>query len=350
MNNLIERILKKVIWRNGKRGVSDMSLIAQAAIRVFVGVILTTMTSIASAQSYPNKVINLIVGYPPGGANDLLTWQVGPRLGEALGTPVVVENRAGANGILGAEVDSKAAPDGYTLIMGGLTLLVFNQLTYPKLSYNSLSDFAGITTVASSPIIFTVNPSVAANSLNEWAALAKSKRGILNFATTGTRESTRVILELFNLTAGVEFKYVPYEGAAQGLTGLIAGSLDGMAVDFPVLYPFVKDRKLRAVEITRENRNPLLPDLRTVAEQEFTGLTCGNWYALMAPARTPRQIVDRLHAATMKFIAEPEVKQQFITMGFESMTQASPEAFNSFMQSELARWGKVVKAAGIEAA
>ena len=159
-----------------------------------------------------------------------------------------------------------------------------------------------------------------------------------------------MILDLFNLTAGVEVKYVPYEGAAQGLTDMIAGSLDGMAVDFPVLYPFVKDRKLRAVEITRENRNPLLPDFRTAAEQEFTGLTCGHWYALMAPARTPRKIVDRLHTATMKFIAVPEVKQVFITMGVEPMTQPSPEAFNSFMQSELARWGKVVKAAGIEAA
>ena len=320
-----------------------------AILGACLGASLGAIAPIVSAQSYPNKLIRLVVGYPPGGANDILTRHVAPRLGDALSTPVVVENRAGANGIIGAEAVAKAAPDGYTLMMGGLTPLVLNQLTYPKLPYNAVSDFVGITTVASSPVIFSVHPSMAANSLGELVALAKAKRGNLNFATVGTGGSTRVVLELFNLTAGVEVKYVPYKGAAQGLTDLIAGSLDGMAIDFPVLYPFVKDRKLRALAISSENRHPLLPELRTAAEQGFPGLTCGNWYAMMAPAKTPRPIVDRLHAAATKFVAAPEMKQQLLAIGVEPMVQSSPEAFNGFMQSELARWGKVIKTAGIEA-
>ena len=307
------------------------------------------LSPFASAQEYPSKPIRLVVGYPPGGANDIQARQIAPRLAEVLGTPVVVDNKPGANAALGAEFVAKAAPDGYTLLAGGLTPLVLNLLTYKKLPYDPVKDFIGVSTVASTPILFAVRPGVAANSLAELVRLAKAKPGGLNFATTGTGGSTRVVLELLNQSAGVDIRYVPYKGAAPGITDLLGGMVDGMAVDFPVLYPFVKEGKLRGLAISSEARNPLLPELRTAAEQGMPELTCGNWSSLMVPAKTPRAIVERLHAAMNKVVRMPELRQQMLGIGFVPEASASPEAFSAFMQSEIARWGKVIKAAGVEA-
>ncbi len=319
------------------------------ATKVLAGMALGALAPLARAQEYPAKPIRLVVGYPPGGANDIIARLIAARMGESLGVSMIVENKAGANGVIGSDTVAKAAPDGYTLLAGGLTPLVLNRLTYPKLPYDAENAFVGISTVASSPVLFVVRNNLGVNSLTDLVKLAKSKPGQLNFATTGAGGSTRVIFELFKSSAGVDVRYVPYKGAGPGITDLIAGNVDAMAVDFPALYPFVKDGMVRAVAITSEVRNPLLPNVPTVTQQGLPGLTCGNWYAVMAPAKTPRAIVDKLNAALVKAVATPQMRQQLAASGVDPMTNASPEAFNTFMRSELDRWGKVVKAAKIEA-
>ena len=301
-----------------------------------------------SQQDYPSKPIRLVVGYPPGGANDITARQVAQRLGEVLKVSVVVDNRAGANGLIGSEMVAKSAPDGYTLLMGGLTPMVLNRLTYPKLPYAE-GDLTGISTVASSPIVYAVRPSLPVTNLQELVRLAKSKPDAVQFATVGSGGSTRVVLELLNQATGAGIKYIPYKGAAPGITDILAGNVDGMGVDLPALLPFIKDGKPRGIAITSESRNPLLPDLRTVAEQGVPEMTCGNWFAVVAPSRTPRPILQRLNAALQQVVAMPEFRQQTINGGAEPRASASVEAFASFQQAELGRWGKVIKAVGIEA-
>ena len=303
----------------------------------------------AASQEYPNKPIRLVVGYPPGGANDILARQIATPLSEVLGVPVLIDNRAGANGVIGAEAVAKSAPDGYTLLASGLTALVLNRLTYAKLPYNPLTDFVGISTIASSPMIIAVRPSLNVNTLTDLIRLAKARPGVLNFATVGTGGSTRIVLELLKMSAGVDIKYVPYKGAAPAITDIIGGTVDGMSVDFPALYPFVKDGRLRGLAITSEGRNPLLPELRTVGEQGLNDMTCGNWYALLAPARTPRPVVEKLHAALSRIVTIPGVRDAMIGSGVEPKITALPDGLTNFMQSELNRWGKVIKAAGIVA-
>jgi tripartite-type tricarboxylate transporter receptor subunit TctC len=318
-------------------------------VKALGGIAASTVAPFAFAQDYPSRPIRLVVGYPPGGANDIMARQLAPRLAEVLGTPVIVDNRGGANGVIGSDFVAKAAPDGYTLLAAGLTPMVLNRLTYPKLPYDAESAFVGIGTVASSPILFVAKPSLGVNSLADLVKMAKARPGTLNFATVGSGGSTRIVLELFKIAAGVDVKYVPYKGGAPAITDVLGGTMDGMALDFPALYPFVKDGKLRALAITSAARNPLLPDVRTAAEQGLPELTCGNWYSVMAPARTPKAIVDRLNAAIAKAVAIPEMRQQILAGGSEPMLSASPEAFNTFLQAELTRWGKVVKTAHIEA-
>lgn len=326
-----------------------MNVTRRSLSKGLAGLAVAAAAPFALAEEFPSKPIRLIVGYPPGGANDIMARQVSVRLAQVLGVSVVVENRAGANGVLGTEYVAKSAPDGYTLLMGGLTPIVLNRLTYQKLPYNPATDLVGISTVASSPVLFAVRNSLPVHSLTELVQLAKSKPGTLNFATVGSGGSTRVVLELLKLAAGVDIKYVPYKGAAPAITDILGGSVDGMGVDLPALYPFIKDGRLRPLGITSEKRHPLLPEVRTAAEQGLPELTCGNWYAVIAPARTPRAVVDKLHAAIAKIVAMPDMRQQMIAGGVEPMASASPAAFNKFEQSELARWAKVIKAAGIEA-
>ena len=301
------------------------------------------------AQDYPVKPVRLVIGFPPGGANDIIARQIAPRLSEYLNTNFVVENRPGANAILGTDHVAKAVPDGYTLGLAGLSPLVMTAFTYAKVPYDSVNDFAGITTVVMSPLLIVVHPALPARSLKELVALAKAQPNKIDFATAGAGGTTRMLIELMKLSAGIKIQAVAYKGAAPALTELLGGHVQGMVMDLPVLYPQVKNGRLRAVAVTSAKRSALLPDIATAQEQGMPALEAVNWYAIMAPAKTPRAIVERLHGAITRAALSPDLKDKFIAGGFEPMVSASPEAYTAFLKQELARWGKVARAADIRA-
>ena len=266
-------------------------------LRNLIGATSLLLTVAAFAQEYPAKPVRLVIGFPPGGANDIIARLIAPKLSESLGTNFIVENRPGANAIIGTDHVAKAAPDGYTIGLAGLSPLVMTTFTYAKIPYDSINDFAGITTVVMSPVLIVVHPALPARGLKELVALAKTQPGKLDFGTAGAGGTTRMLIELMNLTAGIKIQAVAYKGAAPALTDLLGGHVQGMAMDLPVLFPSVKSGKLRALAITPERRSPLLPEVATVAEQGFPALQSTNWYAIMAPAKTPRIIVEQIGRA-----------------------------------------------------
>jgi hypothetical protein len=293
--------------------------------------------------------VRLLVGYPPVGANDIVARLVAAKLSETLGGQVVVENKAGANGLIAGEAVAKAAPDGYTLMMAGLTPLVLNALTYPKIPYDPVADFTALSAVASGPVVVAVRPDFPVRNLQELAAAAKAQPGKIDFATVGTGGSTRVFFELLKASLGVDLRFVPYKGAAPAITDLLGGQVHGIAVDLAALHPFIKQGKLRGLAITSEARNALLPELRTVVEQGVPDMMAGNWYGVLGPARLPRPIVEKLHGALVKAVQSADFKAQLLNAGLDPMSSATPEAFAPFVRSELARWGRLVKAANVQA-
>jgi tripartite-type tricarboxylate transporter receptor subunit TctC len=307
---------------------------------------LVALSSVAAA--YPDKPMRLVVGYPPGGANDLVGRHVARKLSESLNSPVVVDNRPGANGIIGCELVAKSAPDGYTLLFAGMTPLVLNPLTFAKLPYKTLADFTGITAVASGPVVIAVHPGVQANTVQELIALARAAPGKINFATVGTGGFTRVNFELLKSTAKVDIRYVPYKGGAQAITEVLGGHIEAIALDLAPLMSFVKSGKLRGLGITSEKRNPELPTLATMIEQAMPEMTGGNWYAVLGPRNLPAPVVATLYSALTKGMNAPESREKLAAMGVEPMITASSEALARFITSEFSRWEPIVKSANIQ--
>jgi len=302
----------------------------------------------SGAAAYPDKPMRLVVGYPPGGANDLVGRHVARKLSEFLNSPVVVDNRPGANGIIGCELVAKSAPDGYTLLFAGMTPLVLNPLTFAKLPYKTLADFTGITAVASGPVVIAVHPGVQANTVQELIALARAAPGKINFATVGTGGFTRVNFELLKSTAKVDIRYVPYKGGAQAITEVLGGHVEAIALDLAPLMSFVKSGKLRGLGITSEKRNPELPALPTMIEQGMPEMTGGNWYAVLGPRNLPAPVVATLYSALTKGMNAPESREKLAAMGVEPMTSANPQALARFITSEFSRWEPIVKSANIQ--
>ena len=314
-----------------------------------IAIAMSLAAAMAYAQDYPAKPVRLVVGFPPGGSNDIVARHLAPKLGEVLGVQTIVENRPGANAIIGTEYVAKSPPDGYTLTLASVSPLVISPFTYAKIPYDTVRDFAGITTVAMTPEVIAVHPSVPAHSLKELIALAKAQPGKLDFSSSGNGGLPHLVIELFKTVAGVNVQHVAYKGAGPALTDTLGGQVHGIAVDFPVLYPHIKAGKLRGLVVASQRRNALLPDLPTSAEQGLPKLFAVNWFAIMAPAKTPRPIVDKLHAALLKSALSPELKERFVGIGVESMTVASPDAFAAFLKEELVRWGKLAKESGARA-
>ena len=301
-----------------------------------------------AAQNYPSKPIRLIVPNAAGGSTDLVARTTANKLSDSLGQPVVIENRAGSGGIIGAELVARSAPDGYTLLMGTIGNLVISPHLYPNLAYDPLRDFAPVAQVASAAYFLVVHPAVPARSVNELVALAKARPGQLAYASAGSGTGSHLATELFLSVARIDVTHVPYKGGTPGLTDLISGQVQLMFNGIPSSLPHIKSGRIRPLALTAAKRTAAAPGVPTMAESGYAGAESTSWTGLLAPAGTPRAIVERLNADLRKALQAPEVRTRLAADGADPVG-SSPEAFSAYIKVELAKWGKVVKASGAKA-
>jgi len=300
----------------------------------------------ACAPDYPRRPIRLIVPFPPGGGNDIVARAVAQELGKSLGQPLVVDNRAGAGGAIGAELAARSPADGYTLFLGGVGSHVVNPSLHAKLSYDPIRDFAPVTLIASAPSVLVVNPSLQATSIAEFTALAKANPGKLNYASNGNGSSAQLAAVLYESMAGVRMVHVPYKGVAPALVDLMSGEVQLMFGTLVAILPHIKAGRLRALAVTGRNRSALLPEVPTLAESGLPGYEAGSWYGILAPAGTPGAIVARLNAEINNAIRQPEVRERLAAEGAEVLG-GTPGDFASHIKAELSRMGKLMREAGI---
>jgi len=318
-----------------------LALTALAALTVAGG-----LPGNASAQDYPRKPLRLIVPFPPGGGNDILARSVGQRLADTIGQQIIVDNRGGAGGLIGAEIAAKAVPDGYTLFLASIGNLAFTPALRAKLPYDPVKDFAPVTRLATSVFILVVNPSLPAKSVQELIALAKAKSGQLNYASAGQGSSLHMTAEIFKLATGVNLVHVAYKGSAPALTDLISGQVQVMFGTMPATLPQVKAGKLRALGVSGAKRSAAAPEVPTIAETGVPGFEVLNWYGIVAPSKTPGAIVQKLNGDLLATLKSPAMIESLNTQGLEA-AGGTPEQFGVFIKSEIAKYAKVVKAAGI---
>ncbi|MBA4327790.1 MAG: ABC transporter substrate-binding protein [Polaromonas sp.] len=302
----------------------------------------------AAAAPYPVKPIRLVVPFTPGGSSDILARSIGQKLGEAWGQAVVIDNIPGAGGSLGADRVAKAAPDGYTLLMGHIGTHAVNPLIYPRLPYDPIKSFSPVAWVASVPNILVVHPAVPARTLKELVALAKSKPGQLNYGSGGNGSAAHLATEYLKLQSQTFVVHVPYRGTAPAVNDLVAGQIQVLFTGAPAVLPFVKSGQMRALAVSSSKRMDALPDLPTVAESGYKGFEADQWYGIMAPAGTPREIVAKLNAQINLALNTPDLKTRLANEG-ATATPTTPEAFGKHIASELARWKPVIQSGGIKA-
>ena len=323
-------------------------IIATTWVRVlFSGVLLGLTCCAVSAQDYPARPVRWVSPWPPGGANDIFSRIIAQRLSEALGQPVVVENRPGAAGAIGTEAVAKSPADGYTLTLGSSPTHAIAPSLNPALPYDPLRDFDAVTLVAVVPNVLVVNPALPVTSVRELVALAKSRPGTLNFASAGNGTSQHLSGELFKVMAAVDMVHVPYKGTAPALAELLAGQVQLTFDNIPALLPHIQSGKLRALAVTPAARSAALPNLPTVAEAGVAGYDASVWFGVFVPAGTPRPLVLRLHSEIARALAVPEIKARMAAMGAE-VSGIGPDAFREFWRREIPKWAEVVKAAGIK--
>ncbi len=303
----------------------------------------------ATAQTFPTKPIRIIVPFAPGGANDLVTRLVAQKLTTGIGQTVVVENRGGAGGTIGLDICAKAPPDGYTLVMAPTSAVAFAPSLNAKLSYDPIKDFAPITSVSSGPNVLVVHPSVPATTIKDFVALARTKTGKLSYVSSGATCMSGMAAEMFKSMAGIDMVGVPYKGTGPAITELIGGQVDVMIADLAISLPHVNSKRLRAIAVTGPKRSPHAPQLPTVAESGVPGHTLVNWRGILAPAATPRDIVLKLNAEIIKTLRSQDVRDSLAREGFEPIGD-TPEQFAALIKSEVARYGKLIRAVEITGA
>lgn len=302
----------------------------------------------AVAQSYPSRPIRLIMPYPAGSSsNDIMGRALALRLSAQMGQQIVFDNRPGASGTLGTEMVARAQPDGYTLLLGINGPLAISPSVYPKLGYDSVRDFAPVAMVALVPYIIVINPSVPAVNIKEFVALAKAQPGKLHFASSGSGGTPHLCGELLKTVAGIDLVHVPYKGGAPAIVDTVAGQTQMFCPGVTGALQFVKQGKLRALGLTVLKRSPLLPDLPTLHEQGLTGFDASSWMAIVAPAKTPRPIVQRLSEEIARALNHPEFRNFILQQGSEP-TIMSPEELGTYIRSEIDKWAKVVKLVGLK--
>ncbi len=323
--------------------LSRFSLHCAALTVALVGAILP---SVSQAQAYPNKPIRIVVPFAPGGTSDILARAIGPKLTEAWGQPVVVENRAGANGNVGADFVAKAPADGYTLFLTDLSVLSINQSVYTNMTYDGIKDFAPVIMVSYSPHVLGVHPSVPVNSVRELIEYAKANPGKLNFAISGTGGAPHLAGIAFAQRTGVKWAYIPYKGGSQAVADVAAGQANVIMNGMLATYPTVKSGRIKGLAVSSAQKVSSAPELPTIAEV-LPGFETGSYQGIAAPAGTPREVVAKLNAEITRILATPEMKERLASQGTE-VRSGPPEALAAFLNAEKTRWAQVIKEAGIK--
>jgi tripartite-type tricarboxylate transporter receptor subunit TctC len=314
--------------------------------RFAMTLVLLLFAGMAAAQgSYPQKPIRLIVGYTPGGATDIVARILAAKLQEALGQPVIVENKPGAGSNIGSEYVAKSAPDGYTLLIGSIAN-ASNMVAYKNLGYDTLRDLIPVSQLMSAPSVLAVHPSFPAKNLQELIALAKREPGKYAFASSGSGGSPHLAGELLKLRAGIDLIHVPYKGAAPALSDLLGGQVHMAFQTALSAVPHLQSGQLRGIAVAANKRLAQLPTVPTMAEAGLAGVEVSSWNGLFAPAKTPPEIIARLHAETVKALAAPDVREKLLAQGAEPVG-SSPEEFRAYIGAEIEKWGKVVRASGL---
>jgi len=318
-----------------------------AAISRMTVLVFTLLAAGAAwAQQYPSKPIRWIIPFPPGGGTDTIGRVLGPKLTELVGQSVIIENRPGGGANIGAEMVAKSPPDGYTLLLVSITNAI-GQTAYSKLNFDLSKDFAGITQLATTPHILVVHPSVPAKTVKEVAALAKARPGQLAYSSSGAGSAAHLAGELFSMMTGTKMVHIPYKGGGPSMIALVGGEVSVCFATMPSAVNFVKSGKLRGIAVTTAKRSPSTPDLPTIEETGLKGYEAGSWYGFAAPAGTSSDVVTRLNTEMHKVLKQADVKERLDRAGFE-IVYSSPQEYESFVRTEVAKWGKIVKATGLK--
>jgi tripartite-type tricarboxylate transporter receptor subunit TctC len=316
------------------------------AAKWFLGALFfVALTGAAAAQSYPTRPVRMIVPFPPGGPSDIIARVVAQRMSEIVGQTFIIDNRGGAGGVVGTDYVAKAAPDGYTIGLSSAGALAISSSLQEKVPYDSSKDLTPITLVASVPELLVVPASLGINSFADLVAAAKAKPGTLNFASTGPGSMPHLAGELLRINGKLDIVHVPYRGAAPAVNDLLAGQVQMMFADIPVLLPHVKGGKLKAVAIASKERAPSVPDVPTLAELGLPNVNAENWYGFIGPANMPKDIVAKLQDVTVEALKSPKVKETLAIQG-ANLVGDQPEHFAAYIKSETVKWAAVVKAAG----
>jgi len=321
--------------------------ISKVALRALVaGMLLGLVGSAAAQQDYPSKPIRFITPFAPGGSTSIVTRLIGQKMTESWGQQVIVDNRPGGNTIIGTDALAKAPPDGYTIILV-LNSHVINPLLIAHLPYDTVKDFAPVATVVAAEYLLVISPSVPANTLQEFIALAKSKPGQLNYASSGSGGVTHLASELFNMTVGAKLQHIPYKGTGPALTDLIGGQVQMYLCNPAAAIPYVKNGKLKGIAVSGKHRLQALPQVPTFEEGGLPGLNARTWQGVLAPAGTPKPIINKLSSEMAKIMVMPDIRDKLVGMGLEPF-YTNPEQFAALMKEDMAMFAKVIKAADIK--
>ena len=335
------------VMRNAAQGHTSGRATRFATACAFV-IASAALPAPALAQGYPGKPVRIVVPFAPGGGTDIIGRLIARQLNDSLGQRVIIDNRAGANGIIGTELVARAVPDGHTIMLGTTATHAINASFYSKLPYDPVKDFAPITNLAYSPFIVSVHPSIPVNSLRELIALAKQRPQQITYASAGLGNSTHLAGELFSMIAGVRMVHVPYKGSGLAMADTVAGQTAATFDSMQASMPHIKTNRLRPLAITAVARSPVIPHLPTIAEAGVPGAEAGSWYGMLAPAGTPAQVIARLNADIIKALAVSDVRQKLAVVGVEPIG-STPEQFAAEIKSEIVKWGKTVRAANVRA-
>lgn len=316
-------------------------------LKLTIALLLACAPALAAAQTYPTKTVRIIAPFAAGSTIDIIGRLIAPKLFEALGQAVIVEDRPGAGGMIGLDFVAKSAPDGHTLVIGALGPLAMNPALYPKTPFDPVQDFAAISLLATGPVVIAVHPSIPARNMKELVELAKKRPGQLNFGSPGVGTSPHLTGELFKLITKTDIVHIPYKGNAEAITDLIGGQLSMVFTGVPPVVPLAKAGKVRLLATTGKQRMPNLPDVPTMRESGIEGADVLIWYGVVAPAATPKEVIARLNREIVKIMSLPDMREKFSQQGVDPAS-STPDEFAQLIRDEVARWAKVIRTAGIK--